>query len=1252
MTWFDLDLVDGIRRPLAEMGAEAELSMASPEFADAWGLVQAVHPAATLRLRFGGGDDGLSLEALEDLADAARMSGLDPPDLLGSFKVECPDELAEAMLPLLEALPLFQSVGERIEAVPAAARDGVIAWGTNPDAVTDPPLRKAPRGVDSIHGWRVDGGTGLGVNVADVEDGWWLGHNDLLTAFVTSHSVFGLPSEAARLHATSCAGILVGADNGTGMVGVVPDAHLLLVSYARKNGDKDAADAIRVAATAVGRGGVLLLELAWPWRQKDKADVPLEVDPDVHKAIRFATDLGVTVIEPAGNGSIDLASPPKPYNQEKTARLDLKLPGAKDSGAIVVGAGTFNSTTGLWERADFSTFGTRVDCFADGGGVAAPTIDAEDGIRQFKGTSPASAIVAGVATSLQGMRAAAGVAPFTPQELRTLFRDTQLTTANGPGQTGVGAMPDLRKIARSRGLARVLPAAAVPVGDNNLLLVHFDEDDRLVRRHHSFFAGWGKPLPPLDKGDLLPAQPTLLAWSEAERGAYQVLASGPGGIQRAWWDTNLQQEPFTLLAASGETIAPGSVMSAVQAGADDLVVTGVDPQGRLAAFPTNMLYPGLGGPVLIGGGATFRRSGGPVALSRKPNLVDVVAIADHGALVWCHGGRPFTQWKPPVIEPTFTKFIPGARPGAIVVDDRLVIAAVDEQGWLHVVEIEPEEGTIEAAFNLPVVVDTAITFATQGPLALARLITPPFDTLLLFGVDTDGLVQLYSRPAAGGDWTHERALPADLKMSPLGGVVAITSPDLGAFAFAVGVDGRVRVAEARYLLGWTGFRPLPEGMPIPPNPIPPTPPPPTPPIPPAPPFPPVPPAPRVLLISTAFRGDPLLERIAADKDRISRTRHQADPAVKKIQHALLLWDAASLPIYGEDGSYGDETASAVRRFKAEVLGVAPSQIIDDVGPATVLRLDRIEAENEGLLGTRTNLRFINEYGEPLANLSFTVTTPDTIDMLATDAFGWASFLLNSAAQVQIDAGSALAALGDLLDREWPPAAGMPEGILVIPATATAAWVQPGESQDIIVASRVELSASLVSPMTGTTRVEGRGVALEVSGDTIRLALQSTGAGRASVLIDPPATIGALPELPPLTGWTPVGTYTVRPGDTEQSLAEAFVGDPGDYAAISDHPPVVGEQLTLPELPGWLGIALNPITPPEPIEWISVAPDAIVAAMLDGGDAEPLQDLLALLDRPPAPGPELIVDLNARAQAMAALLSGPPVGPGRDVENSA
>jgi hypothetical protein len=101
------------------------------------------------------------------------------------------------------------------------------------------------------------------------------------------------------------------------------------------------------------------------------------------------------------------------------------------------------------------------------------------------------------------------------------------------------------------------------------------------------------------------------------------------------------------------------------------------------------------------------------------------------------------------------------------------------------------------------------------------------------------------------------------------------------------------------------------------------------------------------MFSQLFAGDQVLIDVAEDRDRISRSQHPTDPAVGKVQIALLIWDPGCLPQFGADGGYGDETAGAVARFKAEELGVPPAEIIDDVGPRTVQRLDQIAAIAEG-----------------------------------------------------------------------------------------------------------------------------------------------------------------------------------------------------------------------------------------------------------------------------------------------------------------
>ncbi len=104
-----------------------------------------------------------------------------------------------------------------------------------------------------------------------------------------------------------------------------------------------------------------------------------------------------------------------------------------------------------------------------------------------------------------------------------------------------------------------------------------------------------------------------------------------------------------------------------------------------------------------------------------------------------------------------------------------------------------------------------------------------------------------------------------------------------------------------------------------------------------------------MLISQLFAGDDLLQRIANDEpDRISQTQNRTAPAVAKVQTALLIWRPDVLPVHGADGDYGPETAAAVVRFKAEELGVPPEDIINDVGPRTVDRLDEIAFVSESI----------------------------------------------------------------------------------------------------------------------------------------------------------------------------------------------------------------------------------------------------------------------------------------------------------------
>ena len=106
-----------------------------------------------------------------------------------------------------------------------------------------------------------------------------------------------------------------------------------------------------------------------------------------------------------------------------------------------------------------------------------------------------------------------------------------------------------------------------------------------------------------------------------------------------------------------------------------------------------------------------------------------------------------------------------------------------------------------------------------------------------------------------------------------------------------------------------------------------------------------------MLFSQLFAGDALLQggsRTASTGTHFANAEHEERPR-RWARSRQRCWtgDPAALPVHGVDSDYGSETAAAVHRFKVEVLGVPPSsQVIDDVGPQTVLKLDKIRLAAE------------------------------------------------------------------------------------------------------------------------------------------------------------------------------------------------------------------------------------------------------------------------------------------------------------------
>ncbi len=309
------------------------------------------------------------------------------------------------------------------------------------------------------------------LNLADIEQGWLPSHEDIASSLPVNpgdnrHDV----SSYRGNHGTAVVGELAAkADNERGVVGIVNgNAEVKLASHYLNsdptNDDSDPSNG-HVANAIVGlltgqpelrAGDALLLEV-------QRGGQPTEVESLDFDAIRLASAVGVVVVEAAGNGGLDLDR----LHTEDGRSLDRNNFRFRDSGAIMVGA---SRPEAPFERALFSNFGSRLDCFGWGGGVTTTGYGnfLDDGEQSaytdsFSGTSSAAPMIAGAAVLVQDLyrvnAAPEGLPPtltasqvegwrrLSPQQVRNLLSDPQSGVRQGPSVPGfIGVMPNLRLV--------------------------------------------------------------------------------------------------------------------------------------------------------------------------------------------------------------------------------------------------------------------------------------------------------------------------------------------------------------------------------------------------------------------------------------------------------------------------------------------------------------------------------------------------------------------------------------------------------------------------------------------------------------------------------------------------------------------------------------------------------------------------------------------------------------------------------------
>jgi hypothetical protein len=294
-------------------------------------------------------------------------------------------------------------------------------------------------------------GKGLGVRVYDVELGWQIGHEDLPVNKSYLLDSANTSQQDWVDHGTAVLGV-IGAShpNGVGVIGIAPKSELWMVSSLQDAdlSPRSLADAINLA-TVTGRPGdiiVIPLEMLGPPSSEiancsdaDNAsfeDIPVEYTQANYDAISAATTAGLVVVEAAGNGQMNLSA--DRYH-------DLFDRGSRDSGAILVGAGTSDTRSPVCS----TNFGSRVDLQGWGENVTTTGYGDLQNLgdpnslytQEFGGTSAAAAMVAGAAADFQGIAKHRGYS-LSPEEVREALQNTG--TAQGPSTTHhIGPLPNL-----------------------------------------------------------------------------------------------------------------------------------------------------------------------------------------------------------------------------------------------------------------------------------------------------------------------------------------------------------------------------------------------------------------------------------------------------------------------------------------------------------------------------------------------------------------------------------------------------------------------------------------------------------------------------------------------------------------------------------------------------------------------------------------------------------------------------------------
>lgn len=395
---------------------------------------------------------------------AKRATGNSVPSLDNYTKIELNSDVVMAdVVEDLENLGFIESAFPTMLPAPAPAVPDYNNLQTH--------LRKTT-GLNADFAHQIDGGLGKNVRIVDLEYSWNIDHTELKSVDQSDQLYIGEYENpfTDTNHGTAVASILVGEHDGHGINGIAPKADLKLVNTYSNDYGWDIANSIYHALDYMTAGDVMLIEQqAYGPTPAEYDYVPVEIIPSVYDAIVTATSMGIIVVEPAGNGA---------QNLNDTTYYGNKFPfGKPNSGAIVVGAVNSCIIASPNVRSSFSTYGSRVDVYADGSCVPSGgygSLYSAEGPNSFytsgfSGTSSASAVTAGAVALVSSAAQEVGNT-MTPAQIRTAIKSTGIP--QDPQVSGnIGVKPQIREAILANNRVNITSCYTGGYGENFFLYI-------------------------------------------------------------------------------------------------------------------------------------------------------------------------------------------------------------------------------------------------------------------------------------------------------------------------------------------------------------------------------------------------------------------------------------------------------------------------------------------------------------------------------------------------------------------------------------------------------------------------------------------------------------------------------------------------------------------------------------------------------------------------------------------------------------